>query len=212
MVLLWLGCGLAGQAQLGAYGLFSATGFTGIQCLSLAPTPCSNGVAGTTFTNGVPTGKISTGNLNPTGLSGGVFYDFKTFGPVRLGVDVRGGNDHANKSASTSAGGDGITRGNYGMAGVRGSFHTPISWIKPYAQVSVGYLHSDVTESQSAYDGFLMYEGFVGADVRILPMLDLRAIELGIGNMNRIGTGGTGSTSAGVRSIGVGVVFHLPTQ
>jgi hypothetical protein len=204
---------------LGVYGLFSATGFTGVQCYSVAPTPCSNGSHGGTNNAGVVTGG-GTGSVNPTGLSGGAYYDFKTLGPVRLGVDLRGGNNHANKSASSSAGGDGIAGGSYFLGGVRGSIHTPISWLKPYAQVSAGYAHSDVTEPivagtvatpnpPRAYDNFVQFEGFVGADIHVLPMLDLRAIELGIGNMNRVGSG-TGTSSVGVRSIGIGVVLHLP--
>ena len=72
------------------------------------------------------------------------------------------------------------------------------------------------------------YEGFVGADVRIAPILDWRVIEVGIGNMTRIGDGTVVTTSAsatgvpvttaptsssiGVRSIGAGLVFHLPSK
>ena len=57
-----------------------------------------------------------------------------------------------------------------------------------------------------------MYEGFVGVDIHVLPLLDLRPIEVGIGNMNRVGSGSSidGSSSVGVRSLGGGVVFHLP--
>ena len=219
VALLWMGCGYAALAQLGVYGLFSATGYTSIQCYSVAPTPCSNGAHGGTNAAGMVTGG-GTGSVNPTGLSGGLYYDFKTLGPVRLGVDVRGGNNHANKSASSSAGGDNITGGSYFLGGVRGSIHTPITWLKPYAQISAGYAHSNATEPIVAgtvaapnpprtYDGFVQYEGFVGADIHVLPILDLRVVELGIGNMNRIGTG-SGSNSVGVRSIGAGVVLHLP--
>ena len=203
LVLLFLGCGVAAQAQLGAYGMFSATGFSGIQCFD-------------------PQGKCSSANgkVNPTGLSGGLYYDFKTIGPVRLGVDFRGGNNHANKSATSSAGGDNISGGSFFLAGVRGTIKTPISWLKPYAQISAGYAHSNVTEPivpgtvtvpnpPRAYDGFVQYEGFIGADIHVLPMLDLRPIELGLGNMNRIGSG-SGTNSVGVKSIGAGVVFHLP--
>ena len=219
VALLGLGCGFAAQAQVGIYGLFSATGFTGVQCYSVAPTPCSNGSRGGTNVAGVVSGG-GTGSVNPTGLSGGVYYDFKSIGPVRLGVDLRGGNNHANKSAVSSAGGDNINGGSYFLGGVRGSIHTPISWLRPYAQVSAGYAHSDATEPivagtvaapnpPRAYDNFLQYEGFVGADIHVLPIVDLRAIELGIGNMSRIGSG-SGTSSVGVRSIGVGVVLRLP--
>ena len=132
----------------------------------------------------------------------------------------RGGNNHANKSATSSAGGDNITGGSFFLAGVRGTIKTPISWLKPYAQISAGYAHSNVTEPivpgtvtvpnpPRAYDGFVQYEGFIGADIHVLPMLDLRPIELGLGNMNRIGSG-SGSNSVGVKSIGAGIVFHLP--
>jgi hypothetical protein len=205
VVLLWLGCGLAAQAQLGAYGLFSATGLSGIQCYD-SQGKCSSG----------------GGKVNLTGLSGGLYYDFKTVGPVRLGVDFRGGAGHSNKSATSSAGGKDATGQQDFLAGVRGSIHTPISWLRPYAQVSAGWVHSDATEpfgtttngvvgGPRLYDNFVAYEGFVGADINVLPMLDLRAIELGIGNMNRFGTG-SGSSSAGIKSIGVGVVLHLPSK
>ena len=52
-------------------------------------------------------------------------------------------------------------------------------------------------------------KGLANVRGQLLPMLDLRPIELGIGNMNRIGSG-SGSNSVGVKSIGAGIVFHLP--
>jgi hypothetical protein len=222
-----LGLSAAAHAQFGAYGMYSVTHYSGVQCLTTAPINCTNGTAGIS-----PTGAISTGHLDPTGGSGGVYYDFKSYGPVRLGVDVRGGANHANKSASGSNGGGGSAGGQFALAGIRASTHTPITWIKPYAQVSVGWARSNVTEpscqtSQGglvlcsgpvttpvarSYDTFLQYEGFVGVDLRVASMLDFRAIEVGIGNMNRIGSGSPqdGSSSVGVKSLGAGVVLHLP--
>jgi hypothetical protein len=186
---------LAAHAQLGVYGMYSATQYTGIPCLSI-PGPCS-----------------SAGNkVSPSGASGGLFYDFKTFGPIRLGIDARGGVAHANKSAASSGGGDNITHSSYVLAGLRGTVKTPISAIKPYLQISAGWNRSNVTELNPAlYDNYLQYEAFGGVDVHIFPLLDLRPIELGIGNMNRFGTGTSATTSVGVRSIGAGVIFHLPT-
>lgn len=214
MGVLFLGLGLsaAAHAQVGIYGMYSVTHYSGIQCLSTAPVPCTNGTA-----------PGQTGSVDPLGGSGGVYYDFKTFGPVRLGVDLRAGANHNNKSASSATGGNGSAGGQYVLGGVRGSVRTPFPWLKPYAQVSAGYAHSDVTEPTNAtttgtlgapryYDKFVQYEGFVGADIRIASFLDFRAVEVGIGNMNRIGSGSPldGKSSVGVRSLATGVVFHLP--
>jgi hypothetical protein len=227
VVFLGLGISVASHAQLGVYGEYGVQQYGGVQCLTTAPITCSNGTAGVSTT-----GSKATGSVSPTGGLGGIYYDFKTFGPVRLGVDFRAGNNHANKSASGSGGGDAITSGSFFLGGVRGSFHTRYSWLKPYAQISAGYARSNVTEPSCAtsggnvllcggsftgsapryYDDFLQYQGYVGADIKIFPVMDFRAVELGIGNMNRLGNGSSvdGSSSVSVRSLGSGVVFHLP--
>ena len=227
VVFLGLGLSAAAHAQVGVYGMYSVTHYSGIQCLSDAPVNCSNGVAGRTLTgvvNGVPTyGSPNTGIIDPSGGLGGVYWDFKSFGPVRLGVDVRAGANHDNKSGTSATGGDGSAGGQYFLGGLRGSVHTPFPWLKPYAQISAGYAHSNITEPTNAtttgaitapryYDKFVQYEGFVGADIRIASFIDFRAVELGIGNMNRIGSGSPldGSSSVGIRSLASGVVFHLP--
>jgi hypothetical protein len=64
---------------------------------------------------------------------------------MRLGVDFRGGTMHSNKSATSSAGGNDATVLDNALLGVRGSFHTPISWLNPYVQMSVGYARSNAT-------------------------------------------------------------------
>jgi hypothetical protein len=58
-----------------------------------------------------------------------------------------------------------------------------------------------------------MYEGFVGVDLHVFPLIDLRPVELGIGNMNRFGSGSgfDETSSVGVKSIGAAIVFHLPS-
>lgn len=214
MGVLFLGLGLsaAARAQFGVYGMYSVTHYSGIRCLSTAPVECANGASAG-----------QTGVIDPLGGSGGVYYDFKSFGPVRVGVDLRAGANHNNKSGSSATGGNGSAGGQYVLGGLRGSVHTPFPWLKPYAQISVGYTHSDVTEPTDAtttgsvgapryYDKFIQYEGFVGADIRIASFLDYRAVEVGLGNMNRIGSGSSldGSSSVGVKSLSTGVVFHLP--
>ena len=154
-----------------------------------------------------------------------MYYDFRNIGPMRLGVDFRGGTMHSNKSATSSAGGNNTTGLDNALLGVRGSFHTPISWLNPYAQISAGYARSNATlpiytglvtttPLPRTEDNFLMYEGFVGLTIHIFPMIDLRPVELGIGNMNRFGSSSTedGPSSIGVKSIGASVVFHLPSR
>jgi hypothetical protein len=59
-------------------------------------------------------------------------------------------------------------------------------------------------------DNFLMYEGFAGVDIHVFSTVDLRPVELGIGQLNRIGTG-NGPSSLGVFTISAGVVLHLPS-
>jgi hypothetical protein len=209
VVLLGLGCAVAAQGQAGVYFGYTATRLSGITCFETAPVTCSS----------------KGGVVNPAGIGGGVYYDFKTVGPVRLGLDLRAGDYHSNKSATSAAGGNNATGFTNVLLGVRGSFHTPYSWLSPYVQASAGYARSNATlpfgastvnptgvYSARTEDNFVQYEGFAGIDIHVFPAIDLRPVELGIGNMNRIGGSATidSSGSIGVKSIGAAVVFHLP--
>jgi hypothetical protein len=207
------------RAQAGVYVGFQATQLSGITCFD-------------------PQGQCSSANgkVNPQGVQVGAYYDFRSFGPMRLGVDLRGGTEHSNKSATTSAGGANTTFMDDVLVGVRGSFRTHYSWLNPYVQVSAGYVRSDatiptcettaggillcngitapvITTAPRAYDNFLQYEGFAGLSIPLFPIIDLRPIELGIGNMNRIGSASflDSQSSIGVKSIGASIVFHLPS-
>jgi hypothetical protein len=193
LAVMALGCAAA-HAQLGVYGMYQGNTLSGIQCFAPATVACSNG---TTAGN--------TGTVKPSGIQGGIYYDFKTIGPLRFGGDIRGGTFHSNKSAVNSSGGDNATHMDNLLFGLRAEVKVPYVFLKPYAQVSAGYARTDATEPYSIVE----YEGLVGADIKVFPIVDLRAIELGIGNMNRIGSG-NGTGSVGVKSIGIGVVFHLP--
>lgn len=209
VVLLGLGCAVAARAQAGVYVGYTATRLSNIQCFEVAPVTCSS----------------ANGAVNPAGIQAGAYYDFRTIGPVRLGLDLRGGTFRSNKSATSAAGGNNATGLDDVLLGVRGSFHTRYSWLSPYVQVSAGYARSNATLPinnglVSTYpmprteDSFLMYEGFAGIDLHVFPVLDLRPIELGIGNMNRIGSSGVGdgSASVGVKSIGAAIVLHMPSK
>jgi hypothetical protein len=234
-----LGCATAAQAQVGVYIGYTGMRLSGIQCLvtqtvsdsatpPYTPLQCTNGANGPVVNS---TGTVltpgQTGDVNPSGIQFGGYYDFKTIGPVRLGIDLRGGDFHSNKSATSFAGGKNATGFDDGLVGVRGSFHTKYSWLSPYAQISVGYARSNATEpfgspnvvasptfSPRTEDNFVIYEGFAGVDIHVFPLIDLRPVELGIGNLNRFGTTGTGDGpgSIGIKSIGAAIVFHSPIK
>ena len=129
VVLFGLGCAAAAYGQAGVYLGYQATQLRGITCFEPAPIQCSS----------------TGGKVNPAGYQVGGYYDFRNVGPMRLGVDVRGGVMHSNKSATSSAGGSDTTVLDNVLVGARGSFHTPISWLSPYAQISVGYARSNAT-------------------------------------------------------------------
>jgi hypothetical protein len=193
LVLVGLGMGAAAHAQVGVYGTYSASKLSGITCFATAPAACSS----------------AGGVVSPSGLQGGIYYDFKSFGPIRLGGDLRGGTFHSNKSAASSTGGTNATTANTVLAGVRATVKTPFPFLKPYVEGAGGWTRSNVTELNHTYDNFAQYEVFAGADIKVLPVIDIRAIELGIGNMNRFGSG-AGPSSVMVKTIGAGIVFHLP--
>jgi hypothetical protein len=208
---LGLGGAVAAHAQVGVYVGYQATGLSGITCFEVAPIKCSS----------------TGGKVNPAGVQAGAYYDFRNVGPMRLGVDFRGGTQHSNKSATSSAGGNDSTVWDDALLGVRGSFHTPISWLNPYVQVSAGYARSNATlpfgtaaissgttPLPRTEDNFIVYEGFAGLTIHIFPMIDLRPVEVGIGNMNRFGNSSStdGPSSVGIKTIGASVVFHLPSK
>lgn len=207
VVLILLGFGMAAHAQVGVYVGYTGTRLTGIDCLT-APTNGANSCSADSSPNGA---KQTTGSVpvSPSGLFVGGYYDFRNVGPVRLGVDLRYIGAHNNKSASSTTGGPNSTSVDTTLVGIRGSFHTPISWLKPYGQVSFGRTYTDAAAGTGNYANYLQYEVFAGADVHVFPFMDLRVVELGIGNNNLIGSG-SGSNSFGVKSVGGGIVFHMP--
>jgi hypothetical protein len=136
----------------------------------------------------------------------GGYYDFRSMGPVRLGVDVRGSVLNSNKSAVTNSASVDFVRFYSALAGVRGEFRTPARWLHPYAQLSAGLGRTNAdfpNGDPRVYQNFTQVEGFVGADITLLPVLDLRAIELGAGET-------FGPSSHSIQSIGIGIVFHTP--
>jgi hypothetical protein len=186
------------HAQLSAYGTVTVRRMTDI--------PYTQGT--TNYTNG---------NINPVGGTVGAFYDFRNFGPVRLGVDGRGSIANSTQSAypNFEAAGGHL---NSGLGGVRATFHTPLIPLKPYVEGMVGVARTnfgtDYNQSLVGSTGLtkdtglqitshLEYDVFAGVDYAVLPLIDLR-IELGYG-----GVEGHSHTYP-VQTGSAGIVFHIP--
>lgn len=181
------------RAQFAVYGTITGERLSGINCLD-------------------PQGRCAAtgGEVKPFGGTFGAFYDFKTAGPVRLGVDARTSVMNSNKRAdlySSSAYG---VRHYTALGGVRATFATPMKVLRPYAEVAGGFARSNLQvdaasnyDPTKAYRNFSQVEGLVGLDLALFPMLDIRAIEFGAGEM-------FGPSSHSVQSIGAGLVFHFP--
>lgn len=195
------------HAQLGVFANFQGNRIGGFVCnTQLPPTlpaqPCgSESNSMTMFGGGV-----------------GAYYDFFNLGPVRLGAELRTAVFSGSKSASR------YYSSNYRLystlGGVRASFNTPIRLVKPYVVGSVGVARTNlyrtnpyVPDPEKIYNDprqrttNLQYQGFAGVDLRLLPYLDFRLIELGVG-----GLAGSYPQDGNhlLKSIGTGVVFRLP--
>lgn len=141
----------------------------------------------------------SDGKERPFGSNFGAFYDFKAFGPARIGAEIRGGVTNANKSAESYGASSDLVRHYSALVGPRASFRTPLHALKPYAAILGGYSrYNDANSTEQSGQ----IQGYVGLDVAIIPFLDIRAIELGEGAL--FGTG-----SHNMQSIGAGLVLHF---
>ncbi len=194
---VWLTAPLA-HAQLAVYGTVAVRRMTDI--------PYTQGT--TNYTNG---------SFDPVGGTGGVFYDFRNVGPVRLGIDARGTIVNSKQGAYTAYNGGGGHIGS-GLAGVRATFHTPFLPLKPYVEGMLGaaqtnfgtqYNNSLTSSGISNQNGVqyttnFEYDAFAGLDITILPVLDFRVVELGYGAIEG------NSHTYPVGSISTGIVFHLP--
>jgi hypothetical protein len=191
------------HAQIGVYGTVTVNRLTGLQ-----GSPNATGVV--------------NDSVDPIGGTAGVYYDFMKLGPVRLGADLRGTITTSKQGAYATSRGAG-TRIYSGLGGIRGTFHTPYPIVKPYVQISAGIGRSDyglltpnttVTVGGSsalitgeAIHSNFQYEGFAGVDVRLLPVMDFRVVELGYGALTSFGSGGH---TYPIGTISSGLVFHLP--
>ena len=196
------------HAQGAAYGMVTAQNLG-----SLSYSTVGYGTSNTLITH-------TDGSFSPIGGVGGVYYDFRNIGRVRLGVDLRG------SVASSSHGADPTNTGSGGrlytaMGGVRATFPTKYKLLAPYVQGSVGIARTDsgntpatsynaslpLQSGRIVIDHGVAYQGFAGLDLKVLPVMDIRILELGIGCISGI-TNQSGTHV--LESVGVGLVFHFP--
>lgn len=169
------------HAQFAVYGGVSAERLKGIVCTDPQNTCASN-----------------DGTVRPYGVTFGAYYDFRTYGPVRLGVDLRGVFLNSNKSAFTFSGGTDFIRHYAGLGGARATFHTPFKVLRPYVQASAGFAKTDAV---GGYKNYTQVQGFAGLDLALFQNVDFRIIELGAGEL-------FGPSSHSIQTVGLGIVFH----
>ena len=175
-------CASALHAQLGLYATVTGERISGIKCLDAQNICASN-----------------DGTVRPYGANFGGYYEFRSLGPARLGLDVRGGVVNSNKPASSYGASTDEVRHYSALGGARASFATPYKFLRPYASVDAGFAH---TNAVNTYQNFTQVEAFVGVDVPLFSVIELRAIEFGAGEL-------FGPSSHSTQSIGAGIVFHF---
>jgi hypothetical protein len=189
-VLIGLGSVSVAQAQFAAYGMVSAERLNAVNC-----------------TNPQNVCASANGIVRPYGGTLGAYYDFRSYGPVSLGVDVRGNFLSSNKSAFSDQGGASLIRHYSFLGGARATFRTPFKVLRPYAQIEGGFGSTDATLApvqpllKLNYQNYTQVQGFVGLDLALFENFDFRPVELGIGEL-------FGPSTHNIQSIGIGVVFH----
>jgi hypothetical protein len=189
-VLVGLCCVPAARAQFAAYGTISAERLKSITCTDQQNLCASN-----------------DGMVRPYGGTLGAFYDFRTYGPVTLGVDARGSFLSSSKSAFSYQGGADLVRHFSVLGGGRATFKTPFKVLRPYVQISAGLGRTNAVTPPTlpalslVYENFTQVQGFAGLDLALFQNVDIKAIEFGAGEL-------FGSSSHSIQSIGIGIVFH----
>lgn len=126
----------------------------------------------------------------------GVYDDFASFGPVRLGGD---GRVFVENSGNSTQYGNKLLGG---LLGLRLDVRVPAIPFRPYIQAEVGGVGTNNGDSASR-TASVAYQVQGGLDVTIFPHLDLRG-EYGAGQANSIS-----NSSHILQQFGAGVVLRL---
>lgn len=197
----------AAHAQTSVYATVTAHNLGGITYSSVGNS--SNNTL-TTHTDG---------SFSPLGATIGGYYDFKSIGRIRLGADVRGSITRSNHGADPTNAGTG-GRIYTAMGGLRATFPAHYRFLAPYLQGSVGYARTDgglppttvgtastFGNGRSAMGSGVAYQGLAGLDIKLVPQLNLRLVEFGLGAISGIPNQ---SGNHLLQSVSVGLVYHLP--
>ena len=135
-------------------------------------------------------------------FGGGVTLGLLSAGPVHLGLDLRGSTRRGTTGADTA------------LFGLRVGFKPPLIPLKPYVQGSVGYLATRTPNVSSGSSGsttftnqYAAYEVMGGVDYRFARFIDLRLLEVGVGQ--GLDILGNANSKATFFTINTGVVVHF---
>ncbi len=133
----------------------------------------------------------------------GVYDDFIRLGPLHAGVDVRG---------SFGSGGQQNYR-NF-LGGVRAAVKVPVLPLRPYAEGLVGGGGTEYTGATAAgitgrsYLTKFTYEILGGLDYTLIPHVDFRAIEIGVGRQTGVNSGASNPGTT-IVAVSTGLVVRL---
>ncbi|ADW69510.1 hypothetical protein [Granulicella tundricola] len=196
--------------------------FTFLSLLLLAPAAHAQLSAYVTFSpahlSNIETGAVSTatGTTEQTasywssGIGGGITFPILHLPIVALNVDLRG---------STRPGTNGVDSA---LVGLQLAVHPHVISLKPYIEVAGGYLNTRTTNvstnpsTNQPVGGtfgnqYAAYEILGGVDHPILPFIDWRIVEIGVGqgfNVPGITTNGK-TYNATVVTANTGLVIHF---
>ncbi len=134
-------------------------------------------------------------NTNQAGFGGGVTLNILRLPVLKLGLDVRGSRHSGTNGADTALG------------GVKLTIHPPFWNIRPYLQGSFGYLGTTDTTSTgpTTTARYAATEVLAGLDLPLIPVLDLRVVEIGAGHaLNSVD-----STKPTFLTASAGLVLHF---
>ncbi len=188
--LLVFACAPVLRAQVGLYATVTGSRISGITCLDPQHVCASN-----------------DGTVRPYGTTFGGYYEFRTYGPARVGFDLRGTVLNTNKPADYYQASSDQIRHYTAMGGLRASFTTRLKYIRPYAQVDAGLSRTNAVGQGTSnpakdYRNYTQVEGVAGIDVPLFSNIELRAIEFTGGEM-------FGPSSHSTASISAGLVFRF---
>lgn len=178
-------CAPALHAQLGLYATVTGERTSGITCVDPQKTCASN-----------------DGAVRPYGTTFGAYYEFRSLGPVRLGVDARGSITNTNKPADYYNASTDKDRHYAALGGLRISSGSLLFHMRPYAGVDGGFARLNVDGFTQVpakdYRNYTQVQGSVGIEVPLFSGIELRPIEFTGGEIFGPVSHTTGSISAGI--------------